>query len=105
MQFRSRRDRSGLVIRESRIIITQSEDPVLLDLLSVAKERNLITTGYHLPYNPGLVGRARELRQNMPPAEKQLWFKFLRHFKYRFHRQRPVDHYIVDFYCPELRLV
>jgi very-short-patch-repair endonuclease len=25
--------------------------------------------------------------------------------KYRVHRQRPIDQFIVDFYCPELKLV
>ena len=24
---------------------------------------------------------------------------------YQFARQKPIDHYIVDFYCPKLRLV
>jgi len=24
---------------------------------------------------------------------------------YDFHRQKPIDEYVVDFYCPELKLV
>jgi very-short-patch-repair endonuclease len=74
------------------------------NLFEVAKARNLITNGYHLPYNPDLVERARELRRNMTPAERQLW-DYLKHAPYRFLRQRPIDHFIVDFYCPALRLV
>jgi len=74
------------------------------NLFEVAEVRNLITNGYHLPYNPDLVERARELRRNMTPAERQLW-EYLKHAPYRFLRQRPIDHFIVDFYCPALRLV
>jgi very-short-patch-repair endonuclease len=74
------------------------------DLFEVAEARDLITNGYHLPYNPDLMERARELRRNMTPAERQLW-EYLKHAPYRFLRQRPIDHFIVDFYCPALRLV
>lgn len=75
------------------------------DLLSSAPERGLITSGYHPPYNPKLVERARELRKHMTPAEKRLWYSFLHGFKYPVLRQRPIDHYIVDFYCAQLCLV
>ncbi|WP_084669152.1 endonuclease domain-containing protein [Spirulina major] len=59
----------------------------------------------HLPYNKDLVSRAKELRKNMTPAEKKLWYEYLRTFQHRVHRQRPIDNYIVDFYCPHLKLV
>ena len=65
----------------------------------------LTTTNYHLPYNPALVARAKELRKNMTPAEKKLWHHYLKKFKFRVLRQRPIDHFIVDFYCPKLKLV
>ena len=74
------------------------------NLFEVAKARGLITNGYHLPYNPDLVEHARELRRHMTPAEEKLW-EYLKHAPYRFLRQRPIDHFIVDFYCPALRLV
>ncbi|MFQ3599312.1 MAG: endonuclease domain-containing protein [Chloroherpetonaceae bacterium] len=67
--------------------------------------QGLITNGNSLPYNPNLVERAREMRKNMTNAEKKLWFGYLRNFKYRVLRQRPIDHFIVDFYCAELKLV
>ena len=67
--------------------------------------RGLIYTGFHLPYNPCLVDRAKELRKNMTPAEKKLWYDFLRQFHYCFRPQRPIDNYIVDFYCATLKLV
>jgi very-short-patch-repair endonuclease len=65
----------------------------------------LFTPGFSLPYDPELVDWARELRGNMTPAEKQLWYGYLRGLQIRFMRQRPIDHYIVDFYCPELKLI
>ncbi|HEY9824370.1 MAG TPA: endonuclease domain-containing protein [Stenomitos sp.] len=66
---------------------------------------NLNNTDFHLPYNPALVPRAKELRKNMTPAEKKLWFSYLRQFRFKVLRQRPIDHFIVDFYCPSLKLV
>jgi very-short-patch-repair endonuclease len=66
---------------------------------------NLLSSPYHLPYNPDLVERAREMRKNLTPAERRLWYGYLRHFKHRVLRQRPIDNYIVDFYCPKLKLV
>ncbi len=75
-----------------------------IDLQRLARERGLVTTGFHLPYNPQLVDRARELRAHMTPAERKLW-AYLRERPYRVLRQRPIDHYIVDFYIPEARLV
>lgn len=67
-------------------------------------QKGLITNGNSLLYNPKLVERAREMRKNMTDAEKKLWFGFLRNFNYRVLRQRPIDHFIVDFYCAELKL-
>lgn len=69
------------------------------------KKRGLISTGFHLPYNPKLTVRAKELRNNMTIAEKKLWKEYLRSFSYRVLRQRPIDHFIVDFYCARLKLV
>jgi very-short-patch-repair endonuclease len=66
--------------------------------------KNLNTSDFHLPYNPSLIDRAKELRKNMTLAEKHLWHNYLRTFTYRVLRQRPIDHFIVDFYCPSLKL-
>ncbi|MCG8364923.1 MAG: endonuclease domain-containing protein [Pseudanabaenales cyanobacterium] len=65
----------------------------------------LNTTDFHLPYNPKLIARAKELRQNPTPAEKKLWQDYLRTLPLRILRQRPIDHFIVDFYCAALQLV
>ncbi|MEM8642166.1 MAG: endonuclease domain-containing protein [Cyanobacteria bacterium P01_G01_bin.54] len=59
----------------------------------------------HLPYNRNLSDRAKQLRNNLTSAEKKLWYEYLRTFKYRVLRQRPIDQFIVDFYCRKLKLV
>ena len=69
------------------------------------KNSNLNTSDYHLPYNSALVSRAKELRKNMTPAEKKLWHNYLKTFPFRVLRQRPIDNFIVDFYCFALNLV
>ncbi|MEG3435834.1 endonuclease domain-containing protein [Pannus brasiliensis CCIBt3594] len=66
---------------------------------------HLNTTDFHLPYNPALIPRAKELRKNATPAEKKLWERYLKTFPYRVLRQRPIDNFIVDFYCFPLKLV
>ena len=59
-----------------------------------------------IPYNPILKERARQLRQNMTPGEIKLWqhLKGKQLLGYDFDRQRPIDHFIVDFYCKQLML-
>jgi len=70
------------------------------------KERWCVTSQWRLPYNPDLNERAKQMRREMPKAEKKLWFDFLKDSQYRFLRQRGViDNYIVDFYCSEFNLV
>ncbi len=58
-------------------------------------------------YNPNLKKYARELRKNLTEAEKLLWSRLRKkQLKgYRFHRQRIIGNYIVDFYCPRAKLV
>lgn len=61
-----------------------------------------------LPYNKTLTDRAREHRKNPTKAESKIWNEVLRmrqFAEYKFLRQKPIDNYIVDFYCSELRLV
>jgi len=59
-----------------------------------------------IPYNPKLRKYARELRKKGTLAEVILW-KYIQRKAikgYEFHRQVPIDNYIVDFYCHELQL-
>jgi len=70
---------------------------------------NVVVLDYFsvLPYNKGLKALARELRSNMTEAETALWGKLRkRQLRNRqFYRQRIIGNYIVDFYCPERKLV
>ena len=52
----------------------------------------------------GLVRNAKLLRKNMTKEERHLWYDFLRDYPLRFMRQRPIDRYIVDFYCAKAKL-
>ena len=58
-------------------------------------------------YNPRLKKLARQLRRNSTLGEVLLWNELKRKqmMGYDFHRQKPIGEYIVDFYCPRLRLV
>ena len=56
-------------------------------------------------YNPELKQKARRLRNESTFSEILLWLKIKgKTFGYEFHRQVPIDEYIVDFYCHELHL-
>jgi len=58
-----------------------------------------------IPYNPRLKFLARELRKNSTLSEVLLWNEIKKKaFGYEFHRQVPLNEYIVDFYCHELLL-
>ena len=48
---------------------------------------------------------AKELRKNMTPWERKLWYLYLRSYPVRFQRQKAIGDYIADFYCAKLGLV
>jgi very-short-patch-repair endonuclease len=54
-----------------------------------------------------IILKARELRKNMIEAEETLWNSLRRKQinGFLFRRQHPIDIFIVDFYCHELKLV
>ncbi len=56
-------------------------------------------------YNKGNISFAKELRKNMTPWERKLWYEFLREYPVRFQRQKSIGNYIADFYCAKARLV
>ncbi|MBQ1965414.1 MAG: endonuclease domain-containing protein [Clostridia bacterium] len=56
-------------------------------------------------YNKDLIPTSRTLRKNMTPAEKHLWYDFLKSHPLNFARQKVLGHYIADFYCAEAKLV
>jgi very-short-patch-repair endonuclease len=59
-----------------------------------------------IPYNPDLKVLARKLRQDMTLSEVLLWNELSgkKMHGFDFDRQRPIDNFIVDFYCKELSL-
>jgi len=59
-----------------------------------------------ISYNPNLKELARQLRKNSTLSEVLLWqyLKGKQMLGYDFDRQKPLDNYIVDFFCNELML-
>ena len=59
-----------------------------------------------IPYNPKLKELARQLRNNSTKSEIILWLKLKgkQVYGYDFHRQKPIDNFILDFFCNELML-
>ena len=57
-------------------------------------------------YNKKLKYLAARLRNNSTKAEIKLWgyLKNKQLMNYDFHRQKPIDTYIVDFFCNKLNL-
>jgi len=56
-------------------------------------------------YRSVLKGCARALRHDTSPAERKLWYEFLRDLPVKFTRQKPLGTYIADFYCSSRQLV
>jgi very-short-patch-repair endonuclease len=48
---------------------------------------------------------ARQLRKDMTPWERKLWYCFLKDYPVRFQRQKCIDNFIADFYCFRAKLV
>jgi len=61
-----------------------------------------------LSYDASIKEKARTLRNNPTPAEKFFWDTLREMPFYKsltFNRQKPIEPYIVDFYCHRLQLV
>ena len=74
----------------------------MIEYLGMGK---VICNGRHIPYDQDLKELSQKLRNNATPQENKLWYQFLKFQKLHFYRQKPLDGYIVDFYCPKLKLV
>ena len=59
-----------------------------------------------IPYNPKLVELAKHLRNNSTKSEVILWnyLKGKKMLGIDFTRQKPIDSYIVDFFCNKLMI-
>ncbi len=63
--------------------------------------------GGYIPYNPTLKEKAKNNRKKPTAAEKKIWYEVLQNRQFsnlKFTRQKPLDEFIVDFYCAELML-
>ena len=56
-------------------------------------------------YNKSLVKNSQDLRKNMTPEEKMIWYQFLKRLPDTVNRQKLIGNYIVDFYIAEKRTV
>jgi very-short-patch-repair endonuclease len=59
-------------------------------------------------YNKSLKSFARKHRNDSTKAEVKLWLEILSKKKmlgFQFLRQRPIDNFIADFFCKELKLI
>ena len=59
----------------------------------------------HIKRNKKLLESSRILRKDMTRHEKHLWYDFLRSYPMHIYRQRIIENYIVDFYCPAAKLI
>ncbi len=61
----------------------------------------------YLPYKKALKQFSRDLRNHSTLGEILLWQKLRARsmMGYQFYRQKPLENYIVDFYCQALKLV
>ncbi len=54
--------------------------------------------------NPELTVLAQQLRKNMTPQERKLWYDGLIKLPWKFRRQKVIERYIIDFYCAETKI-
>jgi very-short-patch-repair endonuclease len=93
-------DHSGLMSASGDLPTPPYGHPSEEGILSPSGRREIIG------YERYLKELARKLRQNMTLGEVLLWQRLKRKQMrgYDFDRQRPIDRYIVDFYCKDLKL-
>ncbi len=70
------------------------------------RERGRGEGSHKLALPPDLLAFARELRNHQTDAEDALWYMLRdrRMAGTKFRRQHPVEPYVLDFYCHELKL-
>ena len=56
-------------------------------------------------YNNQLLERARNLRKEMTPQERHLWYDFLKGYNIKIYKQRPIGTFIADFFCAKAKLI
>jgi len=70
-------------------------------------ESKLVARRGHLKYLEELRTLSRDNRKNATKTENMVWYEILNNKKtgFKFLRQKPLDRFILDFYCKELLLV
>ena len=58
-----------------------------------------------IPKDNSKLDTARQLRREMTPHERKLWYLFLRKYPVKIYKQRIIGKFIVDFYCASAKLV
>ena len=60
-----------------------------------------------MEYNAKNINLAKHMRSNMTKEENKLWYylRAKRFYDYKFKRQVLIGNYIVDFLCPEKKLI
>ena len=58
-----------------------------------------------IPKDNSQLENARQLRREMTPHERKLWYHFLRTYPVKIYKQRIIGRFIVDFYCASAKLV
>ena len=76
---------------------------------AVSKQKNELadrSNGGSMNRNdPKLTPLAQQLRKNMTEEEGLVWHCCLKKMPFKFHRQKVIGKYIVDFYCAEKKTV
>ncbi len=70
-------------------------------------ESKLVSRRGHLKYLEELRTLSRNNRINATRTENKVWYEILKNNQtgFKFLRQKPIDRFILDFYCKELQLV
>jgi very-short-patch-repair endonuclease len=74
-------------------------------ILCMSESNQQSLSGRQSTYSREMTEVAKRLRRNSTPAEQRLW-EIVRDRKCgpRFYRQVPTGQYVLDFYCPQVRL-
>ena len=56
-------------------------------------------------YNKNLIGYSQNLRREMTPEERHLWYDFLKNLPITVNRQKIIGNYIADFYVASKKIV
>ena len=84
-------------------VAERSEDgegsPAWLSLWESWRRSRLRGENMTIPKDNAQLENARQLRREMTPHERKLWYLFLRKYPLKIYKQRIIGRFIVDFYC------